>query len=74
MTAIFAGTVCAAFRERTEAQTMLGVTSIPSLKVCQRCGKLRTAKTGSHNKAGKFICGQCRPVFARIADKTVATS
>ena len=39
--------------------TMAGVTRTPSRDHCICCGKMRTAATGKHNRAGKFVCGMC---------------
>ena len=71
---LFDGTRESQFRERSNNASMAGVSITPKLTRCQSCGKLRTTQTGSYSKTGKFTCGQCRPVFARIADKTTATS
>ena len=74
MTSLFEGSREANYRERTNDASMLGVAFTPALDKCVRCLKRRTTITGSYSKSGKFVCGMCRPVFARIADKTTATS
>ena len=73
MSGVFDGTHLANYRERTARQSMLGVATTPAKTKCCACGVMRTSATGSLNKGGQFICGQCRPVFARIADKKQAT-
>lgn len=48
------------FRENTDKlATMAGVTRTPGRDHCICCGKMRTASTGKHNQAGKFVCGMC---------------
>ena len=73
MSGIFDGQREANYRERSNNASMLAVAFTPALDKCTCCGKRRTVVTGSY-KNGKFICGQCRPVFARIADKTKPAS
>lgn len=65
----FEATREANYRAASADGRLAGVTIVPSRAKCRACGKLRTVVTGSYSKSGKFTCGQCRPVFARIAGK-----
>lgn len=51
-----------ACKRRSTAEShkkMAGITCLPSMTLCCRCGKRRTTATGKFKKSGAFVCHSC---------------